>query len=162
MLRVRCQTQKLLYMANMLDNARLQGVLQRMHLLKSKKTRPMILDDISGIIPAGRMTGLLGPPGSGKSSLLQALAGKLQKTDLEVWTVIWTGFTSMSLAATRNSLFQMLREMMWPCYIGHMCGPNLCVEDAVLQQSNHALAFSVLVDPPFYLVTYATHFPASR
>ena len=62
----------------------MQGALQRLHLLKSQKTRLNILDDISGIIPAGRMTLLLGPPGSGKSTLLQALAGKLQKTDLKV------------------------------------------------------------------------------
>lgn len=93
---------KPLYMANMFNDGGLQGVLQRVHLLKSKKTRLMILDDISSIIPAGRMTGLLGPPGSGKSSLLQALAGKLQKTDLEVWFVFWMGFTSASLAQKQS------------------------------------------------------------
>ena len=43
-----------------------------------------ILDDVSAIIPPGRMTLLLGPPGSGKSTLLAALAGKLQRTNLKV------------------------------------------------------------------------------
>ena len=134
-------------MANMLHDAGLQGVFQRMHLLKSKKTRLMILDDISGIIPAGRMTGLLGPPGSGKSSLLKALAGKLQKTDLEVWTVLSTGFGRPSLAQKKNFLFEMLREMMWPYLMGLMCRPNTWIEGAVLQQSFHALAVPALIGP---------------
>lgn len=43
-----------------------------------------ILDDVSAIIPPGRMTLLLGPPGAGKSTLLAALAGKLQSTNLKV------------------------------------------------------------------------------
>lgn len=81
----------------------LQGTLQRLHLLKSQKTRLNILEDISGIIPAGRLCLVLGPPGSGKSTLLQALAGKLQKSDLEVWTVFVHAVGHM----------------------GHMCGPNV-------------------------------------
>ena len=43
-----------------------------------------ILENVSAIIPPGRMTLLLGPPGSGKSTLLAALAGKLQRTNLKV------------------------------------------------------------------------------
>ena len=64
----------------------LQAIAQALRLMKSPKTKFSILEDISGIVPAGRMTLLLGPPGSGKSTLLQALAGKLQKTDLKVHT----------------------------------------------------------------------------
>ncbi|KAJ4828263.1 hypothetical protein Tsubulata_012072 [Turnera subulata] len=43
-----------------------------------KKPLP-ILHDVSGIIKPGRMTLLLGPPSSGKTTLLLALAGKLDK-----------------------------------------------------------------------------------
>ncbi|KAG2599000.1 ABC transporter G family member 37-like isoform X2 [Panicum virgatum] len=42
-----------------------------------------VLHDVSGIVKPRRMTLLLGPPGSGKTSLLLALAGKLDK-DLKV------------------------------------------------------------------------------
>jgi len=39
-----------------------------------------ILKDVSGIVKLGRMTLLLGPPSSGKTTLLLALTGKLDKT----------------------------------------------------------------------------------
>lgn len=49
-----------------------------------KKVRA--LDDVTINIPAGRMVGLLGPDGVGKSTLLGLLAGarKLQRGGLEV------------------------------------------------------------------------------
>ncbi|XP_076894183.1 ABC transporter G family member 29-like [Bidens hawaiensis] len=43
----------------------------------SKKAKLRILKDTSGIIKPGRMTLLLGPPSSGKTTLLLALAGRL-------------------------------------------------------------------------------------
>jgi len=39
-----------------------------------------ILKDVSGIVKPRRMTLLLGPPSSGKTTLLLALTGKLDKT----------------------------------------------------------------------------------
>ncbi|KAK8671261.1 hypothetical protein V6N13_037860 [Hibiscus sabdariffa] len=51
------------------------------NLLGSKQEAKIsILKDVSGIIKPGRMTLLLGPPGCGKSTFLQALAGKLSQT----------------------------------------------------------------------------------
>ncbi|KAL2479687.1 ABC transporter G family member 32 [Abeliophyllum distichum] len=51
--------------------------------LSSSRRKLKILDDISGIIRPGRLTLLLGPPSSGKTTLLLALAGRL-KSDLQM------------------------------------------------------------------------------
>ncbi|KAI3676032.1 hypothetical protein L1987_85628 [Smallanthus sonchifolius] len=48
--------------------------------LKSKRAKITILNDVSGVIKPGRMTLLLGPPGCGKTTLLKALSGNLDKT----------------------------------------------------------------------------------
>ncbi|KAM3699915.1 hypothetical protein ACB098_05G059300 [Castanea mollissima] len=58
----------------------LEGVLSYVHILPSKKKHLSILQDVSGIIKPGRMALLLGPPSSGKTTLLLALAGKLDPT----------------------------------------------------------------------------------
>ncbi|XP_038694315.1 pleiotropic drug resistance protein 1-like isoform X3 [Tripterygium wilfordii] len=55
----------------------LEELLNSLHLLSSRKKHLNILKDVSGIIKPSRMTLLLGPPSSGKTSLLLALAGKL-------------------------------------------------------------------------------------
>ncbi|KAE9602538.1 hypothetical protein Lal_00049481 [Lupinus albus] len=46
-------------------------------VLKSQNSKISIIKDANGIIKPGRMTLLLGPPASGKTTLLLALAGKL-------------------------------------------------------------------------------------
>ncbi|KAI7985487.1 Pleiotropic drug resistance protein 1 [Camellia lanceoleosa] len=61
----------------------LEGFLSYLHMLPSRKKQLSILNDVSGIIKPCRMTLLLGPPSSGKTTLLLALAGKLD-TDLKV------------------------------------------------------------------------------
>ncbi|KAL8118558.1 hypothetical protein AgCh_016181 [Apium graveolens] len=57
-----------------------EGFLNTLHIIPSKKERLTILNDVSGIIRPCRMTLLLGPPSSGKTTLLLALAGKLDPT----------------------------------------------------------------------------------
>jgi energy-coupling factor transporter ATP-binding protein EcfA2 len=52
----------------------LQKVLGAQHL-----TRYAIVDNVSDILRPGRLTLLLGPPGSGKSVLLRTLAGRMHK-----------------------------------------------------------------------------------
>ncbi|CAI0473694.1 unnamed protein product [Linum tenue] len=53
------------------------SILNGLHLLPNKKRHLTILNDVNGVIKPGRMTLLLGPPSSGKTSLLLALAGRL-------------------------------------------------------------------------------------
>ncbi|KAH1144939.1 hypothetical protein AAZX31_15G011700 [Glycine max] len=57
-----------------------EGFFNLLHVSTSKKKHVTILKDVSGIIKPRRMTLLLGPPSSGKTTLLLALSGKLDKT----------------------------------------------------------------------------------
>ncbi|CAK8535728.1 unnamed protein product [Lathyrus sativus] len=57
-----------------------EGLLNVLHILPSKKRHVSILKDVNGIIKPRRMTLLLGPPGSGKTTLLLALSGKLDSS----------------------------------------------------------------------------------
>ncbi|KAA8541857.1 hypothetical protein F0562_023009 [Nyssa sinensis] len=61
----------------------LEGFLSYIHVLPNRKKHLSILHDVSGIVKPSRLTLLLGPPSSGKTSLLLALAGKLDP-DLKV------------------------------------------------------------------------------
>ncbi|KAG5055430.1 hypothetical protein JHK85_007940 [Glycine max] len=54
-----------------------EGLLNSLRILQSRRQHINILQDVSGIINPGRMTLLLGPPISGKTTLLLALAAKL-------------------------------------------------------------------------------------
>ncbi|KAM0924025.1 hypothetical protein ACQ4PT_005152 [Festuca glaucescens] len=60
-----------------------EGAANALHILPSRKRKLPILHGISGIIKPRRMTLLLGPPGSGKTTFLLALAGRLG-SDLQV------------------------------------------------------------------------------
>ncbi|XLT07586.1 hypothetical protein HN51_053379 [Arachis hypogaea] len=55
----------------------IKSVLTFLHIMSSKKKQVTIFKDVSGIIKPRRMTLLLGPPSSGKTTLLLALSGKL-------------------------------------------------------------------------------------
>uniref|UniRef100_A0A2K2B8V3 ABC transporter domain-containing protein n=2 Tax=Populus trichocarpa TaxID=3694 RepID=A0A2K2B8V3_POPTR len=55
----------------------IEGFFIALHVLPSRKKPLTILKDVSGIIKPSRLTLLLGPPNSGKTTLLLALAGKL-------------------------------------------------------------------------------------
>ncbi|KAH0863994.1 hypothetical protein HID58_081205 [Brassica napus] len=57
-----------------------ESVLGMVGIQFAKKAQLTILKDVSGIIKPSRMTLLLGPPSSGKTTLLLALAGKLDKS----------------------------------------------------------------------------------
>ncbi|KAK4834395.1 hypothetical protein QYF36_021902 [Acer negundo] len=55
----------------------IESVLGFVHLIPHNKRKIQILNDVSGVVRPSRMTLLLGPPGSGKTTLMLALAGKL-------------------------------------------------------------------------------------
>ncbi|KAJ6913473.1 pleiotropic drug resistance protein 2-like [Populus alba x Populus x berolinensis] len=56
-----------------------ESILGLVGLAPSKKRTVQILQDISGIVKPSRMSLLLGPPSSGKTTMLMALAGKLHR-----------------------------------------------------------------------------------
>ncbi|KAJ6842230.1 ABC transporter G family member 42-like [Iris pallida] len=58
----------------------------------AKRTTLTILRDVSGIVHPSRMTLLLGPPSSGKTTLLLALAGKLDTTLKATGEVTYNGY----------------------------------------------------------------------
>ncbi|KAJ8640592.1 hypothetical protein MRB53_017286 [Persea americana] len=83
----------------------LEGLLSTLHILPSQKKPVSILHDISGIIKPHRMTLLLGPPSSGKTTLLLALAGKLDK-DLKVsGRVTYNGHQMDEFVPQRSSAY---------------------------------------------------------
>nr|TKR97407.1 hypothetical protein D5086_0000214000 [Populus alba] len=55
----------------------IEGLLISLNILRNRKKPFTILKDVSGIVKPSRLTLLLGPPSSGKTTLLLALAGKL-------------------------------------------------------------------------------------
>ncbi|RAL37256.1 hypothetical protein DM860_004178 [Cuscuta australis] len=60
-----------------------EALLRTLKMYSAKRRKLMILDNVSGIIRPSRLTLLLGPPSSGKTTLLMALAGRL-KSDLQM------------------------------------------------------------------------------
>ena len=53
-------------------------------LLRPRKVKMTILNNITSVLKPGRATLLLGPPAAGKSTLLKALSGKLAPHGLKV------------------------------------------------------------------------------
>lgn len=90
----------------------LQGWLKALHLLPATRQRLHILKGVSGVVRASRLTLLLGPPGSGRSTLLKALAGRLRSRKLQVragpgchcTAGVFAVLQTLWLTAKRNSL----------------------------------------------------------
>ncbi|WOL15669.1 hypothetical protein Cni_G24450 [Canna indica] len=69
----------------------LEGIIGLLQLSPSKKRTLKILNNVSGILKPTRMTLLLGPPASGKTTLLLALADKLDKNLRESGRITYCG-----------------------------------------------------------------------
>ncbi|ONK80704.1 uncharacterized protein A4U43_C01F20830 [Asparagus officinalis] len=95
---------------------KIEGLLNTLHVLPSRKRTTAILNGISGIIKPGRMTLLLGPPGSGKTTLLLALSGKLNQ-DLKVsGSVTYNGHGMNEFVPQRTSAYISQHDL----HIGEM------------------------------------------
>ncbi|KAL6563264.1 transcription factor [Orobanche hederae] len=71
----------------------------------AQKTKLTILRDASGIIKPSRMTLLLGPPSSGKTTLLLALAGKLDPNLKTRGGIIYNGHILHEFVARKTSAY---------------------------------------------------------
>ncbi|KAL8091917.1 hypothetical protein AgCh_034255 [Apium graveolens] len=94
----------------------LEGFLNCFHILPDTKKDFSILSDVSGIIKPGRMTLLLGPPSSGKTTLLLALAGKLDP-DLKIsGNVTYNGHGLHEFVPHRTAAYISQND----CHIGEL------------------------------------------
>ncbi|CAK8543696.1 unnamed protein product [Lathyrus sativus] len=80
-------------------------LLNSFHLLPRRKQHLNILKDVSGIIKPSRLTLLLGPPSSGKTTLLLALAGKLDPNLKFSGKVTYNGHEMNEFAPQRTSAY---------------------------------------------------------
>ncbi|GFS40976.1 pleiotropic drug resistance 4 [Actinidia rufa] len=82
-----------------------EALLRKLHIYPGGRRKLTILDDISGIIRPSRLTLLLGPPSSGKTTLLLALAGRLG-TDLQMsGTVTYNGHSLKEFVPQKTSSY---------------------------------------------------------
>ncbi|KAL3726504.1 hypothetical protein ACJRO7_031406 [Eucalyptus globulus] len=94
----------------------LEGFLNFLHVLPSRKKHLTILQDVSGIIKPGRMTLLLGPPSSGKTTLLLALAGKLDPELKTTGRVTYNGHVMNEFVPERTAAYISQHDL----HIGEM------------------------------------------
>jgi len=71
-----------------------------------KRGERMIFDDISLSIPRGKVTAIMGPSGTGKTTLLKLISGQLMPESGEVWV---EGENVHALS--RKKLYQLRRKM---------------------------------------------------
>ncbi|KAG8497067.1 hypothetical protein CXB51_008350 [Gossypium anomalum] len=93
-----------------------ESCLIEMGILSSRKKKLTILKDVSGIIKPGRMTLLLGPPSSGKTTLLLALAGKLDTALKCSGTVTYNGHEMNEFVPQRTAAYISQHDL----HIGEM------------------------------------------
>ncbi|KAL1818654.1 hypothetical protein ACET3Z_013523 [Daucus carota] len=94
----------------------LEGFLNCLHILPDRKKNLSILSDVSGVIKPGRMALLLGPPSSGKTTLLLALAGRLD-SDLKVsGRVTYNGHEMHEFVPNRTAAYISQND----CHIGEL------------------------------------------
>ncbi|CAM0878459.1 unnamed protein product [Alopecurus aequalis] len=74
-------------------------------LVSSNKKTINILQNVNGILKPSRMTLLLGPPSSGKSTLMRALAGKLDKSLKVSGNITYCGHTFSEFYPERTSAY---------------------------------------------------------
>ncbi|XP_031270302.1 pleiotropic drug resistance protein 1-like [Pistacia vera] len=83
----------------------IEGFLTSANILKTRKKHLQILQDVSGIIRPGRMTLLLGPPAAGKTTLLLALAVKLDSSLQSSGRVTYNGHEMHEFVSQRTAAY---------------------------------------------------------
>ncbi|KAF8708865.1 hypothetical protein HU200_030257 [Digitaria exilis] len=81
----------------------LQGLIGRFG--SSNRRRIIILNNANGVIKPSRMTLLLGPPSSGKSTLMRALTGKLDKNLKVSGSITYCGYPISEFYPERTSAY---------------------------------------------------------
>lgn len=82
-----------------------EALLRQLRIYRGNRSKLTILDDVSGIIRPSRLTLLLGPPSSGKTTLLLALAGRLGN-DLQMsGKITYNGHSLNEFVAPRTSAY---------------------------------------------------------
>ncbi|KAK4265147.1 hypothetical protein QN277_026234 [Acacia crassicarpa] len=82
-----------------------EALLRQLRLYRRKRSKLTILADISGIIRPSRLTLLLGPPSSGKTTLLLALAGRLGPGLQMSGSITYNGHTLNELVPQRTASY---------------------------------------------------------
>ncbi|XP_057870080.2 ABC transporter G family member 35 [Cryptomeria japonica] len=80
-------------------------ILDSVHLSPSEKVKFTILKDVSGVLKPSRFTLLLGPPGCGKTTLLQALSGKLDPKLKMKGHISYNGFKFNEFVPRKTSAY---------------------------------------------------------
>ncbi|KAK4372800.1 hypothetical protein RND71_008184 [Anisodus tanguticus] len=93
-----------------------ETLLNSLHILPSKKRQITILKDVSGMIKPCRMTLLLGSPSSGKTTLLLALAGKLDPALKVTGKVTYNGHELHEFVPQRTAVYISQHDL----HIGEM------------------------------------------
>ncbi|KAK9059824.1 hypothetical protein SSX86_020528 [Deinandra increscens subsp. villosa] len=83
----------------------IEGFLQLIRLVPSNKKVLKILKDVSGILKPSRMTLLLGPPGSGKTTFMRTLAGVVEKDLRVTGEVTYCGHKMSEFIPQRTSVY---------------------------------------------------------
>ncbi|XP_077211849.1 ABC transporter G family member 31-like isoform X1 [Tasmannia lanceolata] len=82
-----------------------EAFLRQLRIYPGRRHKLSILDNISGIIRPSRMTLLLGPPSSGKTTLLLALAGRLGPGLQMSGSVTYNGHSLKEFVPQRTSAY---------------------------------------------------------
>lgn len=93
----------------------MQWVFLKLHILRVRKVKMAILNDMSSILKPGRATLVLGPPGAGKSTLLKAMAGKLDHHGLQVMPTPFIAVALLLQTPAFPSIPLLSREASWLC-----------------------------------------------
>ncbi|KAM0064291.1 putative ABC-type sulfate transporter [Helianthus debilis subsp. tardiflorus] len=82
--------------------------------LTSNKAKITILNDVSGVIKPRRMTLLLGPPGCGKTTLLKALSGNLEKSLKISGDISYNGYKLEEFVPQRTAAYISQNDLHIP------------------------------------------------